>query len=362
MKKFRKYFIKSIVVILILLSFAVSIFLIYRHIQRNKNESPITTEKGIDTEEIVEIGGIKQYLSIRGHDANNPILLVLHGGPGNPLSSEQYLYQRGWEKYYTVVNWDQRNAGKTYFLNDPEKTTNTLSISRAMEDTREIVSYLKEKFKKDNVIILGHSWGTILGTTFAQNYPEDVGAYIGVSQAIDVLNTEKNGYEKTLQAVKTAGDEKAFEYLSKYPDYPLVDGKYEGDVLQKVGNIKRKYLQKGITVNQLRNFLFSPDYTLKDITYYFKDIASLQSGLFDELFYEGYTIKSLSRDYSFPVFYIMGESDGVTPPDIAKEYFNSINAPHKEFLTVKNSGHYVMINNSEALENILINKIYSHIK
>ena len=216
MKKFRKYFIKSIVVILILLSFAVSIFLIYRHIQRNKNESPITTEKGIDTEEIVEIGGIKQYLSIRGHDANNLILLVLHGGPGSPLSSEQYLYQRGWEKYYTVVNWDQRNAGKTYFLNDPEKTTYTLSISRAMEDTREIVSYLKEKFKKDNVIILGHSWGTILGTTFAQNYPEDVGAYIGVSQAIDVLNTEKNGYEKTLQAVKTAGDEKAFEYLSKY--------------------------------------------------------------------------------------------------------------------------------------------------
>lgn len=356
-----KYFTRTLIALLIFLLLTVSIFLIYRQVRRNNNKSPITSEDGIDTEEIIEIGDTKQYLSIRGYDVNNPVLLVLHGGPGSPLTAEQYLYQRGWEKHYTVVNWDQRNVGKTYFLNDPEKVTDTLSISRAVKDTKDVVLYLKEKFKKDNVIILGHSWGTILGTTFAQKYPEHVGGYIGISQGIDVLNTERIGYKRTLKAVKAADDKESFDYLSQYPDYPFVDGKYKGTVLQKVGNIKRKYLQNGITVNQMKNIIFSPDYTLNDITYYFKDIASLQSGLFDELLYKGYTIESLSRDYDFPVFYIMGEYDGVTPPDLAKKYFNSINAPYKEFLTVKNSGHYVMVNNSESLKDILIHKVYSHI-
>lgn len=161
-----------------------------------------------------------------------------------------------------------------------------------------------------------------------------------------------------MEAVKKAGDEESYTYLSQYPDYPFINGKYEGTVLNKVGNLKRKYLQTNISVNQMNNLLFSPYYSLKDITYYFKDIAALQKSLFDELFYEGYTLESLSKDYNCPVFYIVGESDGVTPPELSKMYFDSINAPHKDFFIVEKSGHYVMVNNSEALEDILINNIY----
>lgn len=119
---------------------------------------------GIDRMEMVEIGGIQQALYIRGQNADNPIILWVHGGPGNSMMPFLHLYQYEWENDFTVVNWDQRNVGKTYFANDPAAVLQTMSAERVLQDVHEVTAYLKQQFNKEKIILIGHSWGTVLGT------------------------------------------------------------------------------------------------------------------------------------------------------------------------------------------------------
>lgn len=121
---------------------------------RHKIKAP-----GIDRMEMVEIGGIKQALYIRGQNADNPIILWVHGGPGNSMMPLLHLYQYAWENDFTVVNWDQRNVGKTYFANDPAAVLQTMRAERVLEDVHEVTAYLQQQFNKKKIILAGHSWG-----------------------------------------------------------------------------------------------------------------------------------------------------------------------------------------------------------
>lgn len=70
------------------------------------NNRRIVSPSGIDETIKLRIGGIDQWLSIRGKDRRNPILLFLHGGPASPAMPEAYTFQTPWEDYFTVVQWD----------------------------------------------------------------------------------------------------------------------------------------------------------------------------------------------------------------------------------------------------------------
>ena len=130
----------------------------------------INTPNGIDQMEMVEIGGIRQALYFRGQNAENPVILVLHGGPGFPLMPFLHGFQYEWEHDFTVVHWDQRNAGKTYFANDSKAVSGTINAQRVLQDAHEVTLYIKQKLNKDKVIVMGHSWGSVLGTMLVQTY------------------------------------------------------------------------------------------------------------------------------------------------------------------------------------------------
>src|SRR4051794_9975964 len=87
----------------------------------------ITSPNGVERAEKVRIGGIDQWVTIRGRDRRNPVLLVLHGGPGYVLNPMNWWFQPGWEEYFTVVEWDQRGAGKTLMINDRAKLAPTIT-------------------------------------------------------------------------------------------------------------------------------------------------------------------------------------------------------------------------------------------
>ena len=97
----------------------------------------IVSPNGIDESKAVEIGGIRQWITVRGRDRRNPILLVLHGGPAAPDLPNRYLFEGPWTDYFNVVEWDQRGSGKTYELNDPEKLAPTMHADRMVQDTEE---------------------------------------------------------------------------------------------------------------------------------------------------------------------------------------------------------------------------------
>src|SRR5271165_2127530 len=143
----------------------------------------IVTPNGIERLEIVRIGGIDQWVSVRGTDRRNPVLLYIHGGPGYVSIPMSWWFSRGLEEYFTIVQWDQRAAGKTYLLTDPAKIASTLTTERMISDIEEMAAWARHEFGKEKIFVLGHSYGSFLGLQFAQRHPERLYAYIGVCQS-----------------------------------------------------------------------------------------------------------------------------------------------------------------------------------
>jgi predicted alpha/beta-fold hydrolase len=146
----------------------------------------IVSPNGVEELLPVQINGATQWLSIRGSDRRNPILLYLHGGPGSTTMPEDYTFQTRWEDYFTVVQWDQRGAGKTYASNDPKALASTMTIEEVTSDAEEVVRYLQKRYDKRRMFLRGHSWGSVLGVALAQRHPEWFYAYLGVGQMVNM--------------------------------------------------------------------------------------------------------------------------------------------------------------------------------
>src|SRR5690606_1473130 len=183
----------------------------------------IVTDEGVERLEKIRIGGIDQWVSIRGNDRRNPVLLMLHGGPGWVSMPTSWYFQRGWEEYFTVVQWDQRGAGKTYVENDPEKIAPTMTRERMVEDTVEMVAWLRREFGKDRIFVLGQSWGSYLGLELAQRKPQWLHAYIGIGQVTNAPESERRGWAWTLEQARRAGNDEAVAELESRAPYAQGD-------------------------------------------------------------------------------------------------------------------------------------------
>src|SRR5580704_6121268 len=149
------------------------------------NVQKIVSPDGIDTKAAVPINGTMQWITVRGRDLRNPILLFIHGGPAAPEMPTSWTFQNDWEDFFTVVQWDQRGAGKTYLANDPAKIKPTLTKAQIVSDAEEVVRYLRATYHKDKIFVLGHSWGSAVGLSLAAKRPEWLYAYVGIGQMID---------------------------------------------------------------------------------------------------------------------------------------------------------------------------------
>ena len=145
-------------------------------------------QDSITSLEKITLGGIKQTILIRGHDTKSPILLFLHGGPGFPEMDIAYKFQRKLEEHFIVVNWDQRGAGKSFSKKIPRES---MTIEQFISDAHELIRFLRERFDKEKIYLVGHSWGTTLGLLLTQRYPELFFAYVGIGQVVNALESEQ---------------------------------------------------------------------------------------------------------------------------------------------------------------------------
>jgi len=114
-------------------------------------------KKSVASLEQIELGNLKQYVLIRSEDINNPILLFIHGGPGMPLMYLSHTFQRPLENKFTVVQWDQRGAGKSY---DPTIPVNTINVEQYLSDAIQLINTLSKRYHQQKIFLVGHSWGT----------------------------------------------------------------------------------------------------------------------------------------------------------------------------------------------------------
>jgi pimeloyl-ACP methyl ester carboxylesterase len=180
----------------------------------------IHTKNGIEEEGFVQIGGIDQWIQIRGEDRLNPVVLFLHGGPGVSYIPFGDAF-RDWEGCFTVVHWDQRGAGKTY----SQSSAGDLDIDRMIQDGIEVAEHLRGRLGKDKVLLFAHSWGTILGLRMAQLRPDLFDGYVGAGQIVDMPNGETASYHMLVERLTASGNSRALESLQRAGPPPYSDQK-----------------------------------------------------------------------------------------------------------------------------------------
>lgn len=203
---------------------------------RNARNYAISTAKGIDEGSYVPIGGIEQWITIRGEDRNNPLLLFLHGGPGDATNPWGYAAFRSWLKYFTVVQWDQRGAGRTLGRNGASSAP-TITPDRMVQDGIELSELLTKKLHKDKILLVGHSWGSVLGFFMVKARPDLFCAFVGTGQvAAQFSRSSTVAYTELLERVSREGNLQAVQELKDVGPPPYKDGKgfgvlHVGDVV-----------------------------------------------------------------------------------------------------------------------------------
>ncbi len=299
------------------------------------------TPGGIDELKPIEIGGIKQWIHVRGNDARNPILLFLHGGPGSPMMAESWTFQRPWEDFFTVVQWDQRGAGKT-FGESGRKVDRSMTVNQMQADAEALIAWLRHTYGKEKIFLLGHSWGSILGVKVAQHHPDWLYAYIGVGQVVGMRRNESVGYQQTLAKARAVNNTQAIKELESIAPYPNANGTTSLSNLMT----ERKWdvalggmIYGHSTDNEAQRWSMSPDYNANDVKSAELGEGSTIQVLWSQL--PQVDFDQVSR-FECPVFIFAGAEDRTTPETLAKEFFDRIQAPQKKFYKIEGAAHYVM--------------------
>lgn len=286
---------------------------------------------GIDQSSFVSIGGIDQWISIKGDDSRNPVLLVIHGGPGEAQWPAPDKYKR-WEKAFTVVQWDQRGAGHTFGRYSTE--TPDVTLDRIAKDGIEVATYLCRTLDKKKIIILGHSWGSIVAVTMVQMKPELFAAYVGTGQVASWKASVETQFDLLLAKARQDGDEATVKQLEAIgrPD-------------------PAKAWLKSLRANATAMMTTDP-----------KDIQHLADGmdfsakhvLPDQMATD---LPSTADKIDTAFFVIQGRDDVVTPTKAAIDYFTRVNAPKKELILIPDAGHFAFMTAADAFLTALTDKV-----
>jgi pimeloyl-ACP methyl ester carboxylesterase len=323
--------------------------------KRAAKKYAVTGKNSIDESAYVKIGDIDQWLTIRGEDRNNPVLLILHGGPGDVTSPWGYVYFHDWEKYFTVVQWDQRGAGRS-LQSSGESIAATVTIDRMVQDGIEVSAYLRQHLNQEKIVLVGHSWGSLLGLLMAKAKPEFFSAFVGTGQVPSSV-TQANivAHRLALQWARSAKNSDAVADLNRIGLPPYKDGTDGWGVLYKWRNACEGPGRDVFLASTLFYALSKPGYTLGDFN--FSQEGQILSGntLFDQI--TNLDHKRLEGQFSIPLFVVQGENDCTTPAELAHSYLDSVSAPHKEFIVIPGEGHFAVFIKSDLFLKDLVARV-----
>jgi pimeloyl-ACP methyl ester carboxylesterase len=297
----------------------------------------VAASNSIESLEAIELGGVQQWILIRGKERTHPVLLWLHGGPGGPTMPYAHYYDTELVKHFVVVHWDQRGAGKSY---DPALAPEMLTIEQYIADTVELVRHLRQRFGAAKIYLIGHSWGSQLGALTVARYPELFHAFVGVSQAVSIPETHRIIYPRLLEEARANGNQEALGELEALgsPPWSTVasimtfakwNAAFGGVVRQAIAE------QMDIAVQQ------SPVFTPQDVERTNLGLAFSVEVMLSQLLQLNLLEQAPRLDV--PVFFIHGQYDGASPGVLAEQYYATLEAPKgRSFVWFKESAHFPM--------------------
>lgn len=299
----------------------------------------------------VTLNGRKEWISIRGRDSRNPILLFLAGGPGgSQLAAVRHDLSR-LEEHFVVVGWEQPGSGKSYNAINRDSLTPEIYV----EDGNALTQYLLSRFSRDKIYLAGESWGSALGIFLAGKYPQDYYAFIGTGQMVDFLETEKQDYDKALEIAVSRNDTDKVKKLQENGKPPYFGEEVTWKSAEYL-NYLSAYMASNPAIqnngyNTFRD-LFSPEYGLIDKLNYIRGIINTFNHVYPQL-YE-IDLREDYRKMEVPVYFFLGRHDINAPVELVEEYYDLLQAPLKEIVWFEHSGHSPWINEGDKFVEELV--------
>jgi pimeloyl-ACP methyl ester carboxylesterase len=311
----------------------------------------IRSDAGIDSLEKIKLGGVEQWILIRGWNRTNPVLLLMHGGPGFPCMPFAHMASE-LEKRFVVVHWDQRGAGKSYLPSEDS----SMNIKQFVSDTLELSDLLRGRFKQSHIFLAAHSWGSIIGALAVAEAPDRFSAYFAISQAANAPESERLMYRWALEKAAAVRNEKALSELKK-PGPPPYE-RFE-DYNRMVGWIARFSSAEHRPITRLHFVhlaLESPFYSWADLMRIPLGAKFSFSRLWREAFYDTDLLKQAPR-LDVPVFFFLGRHDHTATASavMAERYFTALDAPRgKQLVWFEHSGHWPQLEEPQRFQTELI--------
>jgi len=287
-----------------------------------------TPGEAVHEELFVRIGGIEQWVTIKGERCSNPIVLFLHGGPGNPMSPYSDPIYGAWARDFTLVQWDQRGAGRTFGRHRPGEES-PLTPEQMARDGVELAAYLARTLGQKKIILLGGSWGSALGVHMVKARPELFHAYLGAGQIVRYAENQASSYSKLQALVTEASDAETLSALQALGPPPWSNPRGFGTVRRATRRYEAKVTTAPpaswwkrpsayATPEQLADDEAGEDYS------YLQFVGLKGDGMFSRI-----DLPALGTRFEVPMYFVQGAEDLVTTAEVAKRYFDSIEAPAK---------------------------------
>ena len=349
-----KFFLLSLLALMVLVGSG----LLYRTYEQNRVEksTQITSTGGIDMLGHLVLGGMEQWMLIRGQQQTNPVLLYLHGGPGSFVIPRVRDFGQRLEEDFVVVYWDQRGSGKSYGTGmDASK----MNLQQFVDDTSELVGVLKRRFNVDKIYLAGNSWGAALGAYVVQRQPESFYAFVGTGVLVNTHQADSLSYRFTLSEAQASGNDEAYDELSALGEPP-----WDYDAMYKQRKWLRRfggtiYAEKETNGSFLSDFmgkmLVSPEYSLLEIIENSYDPNFALRNLWDDV--GQIDLMTQVPELDVPVYFIAGRHDYNTPGQLAEAYLDSLQAPSKRMIWFENTAHIPELENPERFYRVMRNTV-----
>lgn len=339
--------------------------------QHHATTYAVKDPKGIDELKPIEIGGVKQWVQIRGRNRDNPVLLYLHGGPGFPMIGWTWgdATFKPWEDYFTLVLWDQRQTGKSYYPANDE--TNPLTVEQFVSDTEEVIQYLQSYLNQDKLFLLGHSWGTVLGMHMVKRHPEWLHAYVGLGQVVNWMDNERVLYERVLHHAREQNEQALITKLEGIK--PYIDPNNPGPSFAENALWLRRELSRlaGETgMHHMSSAELKKHFAFSRITSSYLSWPDISNALLGDevaLYRAPYSLtedvltidlpKDIGSSFKVPIFFFSGVHDYQTPVTLSDQWFSKIEAPHKEIIHFQDSAHLIVNEEPGKMLVALVNKV-----
>jgi pimeloyl-ACP methyl ester carboxylesterase len=278
------------------------------------------------------LGGLRQWVMIRGRSLTHPPLILLHGGPGMSETAWFRYFNAPLEDCFTVVYWDQRGAGKSF---DPGIPRSSMTVEQFIADLDDLVEAVCARLGQTKVVLFGHSWGSALGVLYAGRFPDKVAAYVGSGQYGDAAAGHAASYAYALDAARGRGNRRALQKLREIDPrlYTPEDLWAERTLVMRFeGGMRPWALWK-----TMRASLGTPESSLRDLPRAMRGFRFSLDAMWEET--ARLSLFELVPALAMPVFFLLGRNDHWVPPEASVAYFEALDAPSKQLVWFEHSGH-----------------------